>query len=184
MPEGSPGTSPVFAAAESPRDRRRGPVGRSRVGWPRSRRRCSPRSTQLHAVAAVAPRMSISRGAGKDDLPAVGGGHQPGAAIDRQARVAGVVDDHRLVGVQPDPRPQRGGGAPWLCRQRLLERCRGAERHRAPSRTRRPCRRPSARTRDRGWPRSSSRVARRGGPSPPSSPRDPAPRGAWTLRGR
>ena len=53
--------------------------------------------------------------------------HQSGTPIDRQARVAGVVDDHRFVGVKPDARAQRTCSAPCLGRQRLLERGGGAD---------------------------------------------------------
>ena len=74
---------------------------------------------ELHSVGQLVAQEHLG-GAGNDGLPAVGGGHQPGAPVDRQAGVAGVVDDHRLVGVQPDPRPQWVCGSPRLRRERLL----------------------------------------------------------------
>ena len=75
---------------------------------------------ELHSVGQLVPQEHLG-GAGDNRLPAMGGSHQAGAPIDRQARVAGVVDDHRLVGVQPDPRPQWACGTPWLRRERMLE---------------------------------------------------------------
>ena len=74
---------------------------------------------QLHSVGQLVTQKHLG-GAGNDGLAAVGGGHQAGAPIDRQACVAGVVDDHRLVGVQPDPGAQWVCGAPRLFRERLL----------------------------------------------------------------
>ena len=76
---------------------------------------------ELHSVGQLVAQEHLG-GAGDDGLPAMGGGHQAGAPVDRQARVAGVIDDHRLVGVQPDPGPQRVCGAPGLRRERLLKR--------------------------------------------------------------
>ena len=62
---------------------------------------------ELYSVGQLSAHEHLG-GTRDDDLPAMGGGHHPGASIDRQARVAGVIDDHRLIGVQPDP------GAQWL----------------------------------------------------------------------
>ena len=76
---------------------------------------------ELHTVGQMTAHQHLG-GARNHGLPAVGGGHQPGTPIDRQAGIPGVVDDDRLVGVQSDPRPQWPCGAPWLCRERLLER--------------------------------------------------------------
>jgi hypothetical protein len=53
-------------------------------------------------------------GSGNHDLSAVGGRHQPGAAIDRQAGVSGVVDNDSLGGVKPDTGLERCRGSPVL----------------------------------------------------------------------
>lgn len=76
---------------------------------------------ELYSVGQLSAHEHLG-GTRDDDLPAMGGGHHPGASIDRQARVAGVIDDHRLVGVQPDPGAQWLCGTPWLRGERLLER--------------------------------------------------------------
>ena len=76
---------------------------------------------ELHSVGQLVAQEHLG-GARDDGLPAMGGGHQAGAPVDRQVRVTGVIDDHRLVGVQPDPCPQWVCGTPGLRRERLLKR--------------------------------------------------------------
>ena len=76
---------------------------------------------ELHAVSALTAHQHLC-GAGYDGLSAMGRCHQACAPIDRQAGVAGVIDDHGLVGVQADAGPQWAHGAPGLRRERLLDR--------------------------------------------------------------
>ena len=76
---------------------------------------------ELHSVGQLVAQEHLG-GARDDGLPAMGGGHQARAPVDRQVRVTGVIDDHRLVGVQPEPCPQWVCGTPGLRRERLLKR--------------------------------------------------------------
>ena len=153
MPEGFPGTSPRSAAVGNPRDPRQGSAGRFGSGCPRSRSRCSPRSTSSNTVWQLVPQEHLA-GTRDHGLPAMCGGHQAGAPVDRQARVAGVVDDHRLVGVQPDPGPQWVRGTPGLRRERLLESRRRAD---GVARRRKRCRHPVAHPREHVTPMGRNR---------------------------
>ena len=57
-----------------------------------------PEIDQPHTVRQLATHEHLG-GARNDYLPPMGGGHQAGAPIDRQACIARVIYDHGLVGV-------------------------------------------------------------------------------------
>ena len=91
-----------------------------RVGRPRSRRRCSPRSTTPSRRAsdhASASRWRPKRRSARRGPPSSSREHR----LIGQAGIAGVVDDDRLIGVQPDSGPQWRARYPISLPRALLE---------------------------------------------------------------
>ena len=145
-----PGNESRVRSGGNSHGRRRGSAGR--YGWAaRDHAAGVHRDRRSSIPSGSCPRMQHLGGAGNDDLSAMGGGHQARAPIDRQARVTGVVDDDRLVGVQTDARLSTG----VRCAMALLPAPVGMPprriRRRRQLRRRRPCHRPCAQNTCRRW---------------------------------